>query len=408
MPPLKRVESALRQATEFFAAEIAKPGNRAPDWSEFEWSMAKAAAVLHGITPLLATTMHWHGPPAWRRFAEQQYHHTLLRHRRIEALLARMDTATREQNIAALALKGAALHALGLYSAGQRPMADIDLLVGERDVQGMLRVLETLGYLQTSVIWKHRLLQPRERSTESSVQAGHSFGEHSQAAIKIELHTRIAERLPLLGVDATTCILPREPQPGLNGYPSTVALLEHLLLHAAGNMVGRSLRLIHLHDIALVAARMRADEWAELLGSRVEDRALWWALPPLELAARYYLGSVPSEVLAGLRPECPRALRALSRRQTLSDVSYAALGIEAFPGLKWTASLSEKLQCIRVRVRPGAEQRAVRAQAQAEPWNASDASSRQSYGRRALQVLLTRPPRPASMYIVRAALRNHL
>ncbi|HWW21329.1 MAG TPA: nucleotidyltransferase family protein [Steroidobacteraceae bacterium] len=406
MPPLRLVESALRQATEAFAAELASPGNRSPEWGELEWTMAKAAAVLHGVAPLLAASLHWQGPPEWRRFVEQQNHHTLLRHRRIEALLACMDEATRRQGIAALALKGAALHALGLYCAGQRPMADIDLLVRERDVQPMLRVLQSLGYQQTSATWKHRILEPQRPAAVSRPQAQYALGEHSEAAIKIELHTRIAERLPVIEVDATECIVPSEPRPGLVGYPSTAALLMHLLLHAAGNMVVRTLRLIHLHDIALLTARMNDAQWAQWLRSRVDHRSAWWAVPPLELAARYYPHSIPSEVLAELRPECPRALRALSRRQTLSDVSYAALDVEAFPGLGWAASLSEKWRCILARIRPGADWRVMRELVRAEPWSATGASPRQSLGRRGLRILLTRPPRPASMYIVRAALAS--
>jgi len=48
------VQSALRTATETFAVELAEPGNSAPAWSDLEWTMAKAAAVLQGVTPLLA------------------------------------------------------------------------------------------------------------------------------------------------------------------------------------------------------------------------------------------------------------------------------------------------------------------------------------------------------------------
>jgi len=40
------MELALRQATELFAAELAEPGTVRPRWSEFEWRMARAAAVL--------------------------------------------------------------------------------------------------------------------------------------------------------------------------------------------------------------------------------------------------------------------------------------------------------------------------------------------------------------------------
>jgi len=39
----------------------------------------------------------------------------------------RIDERGAPEGIAAVALKGAALHAIGLYAIGERPMADIDL-----------------------------------------------------------------------------------------------------------------------------------------------------------------------------------------------------------------------------------------------------------------------------------------
>jgi hypothetical protein len=51
----------------------------------------------------------------------------------INGLLERMDTDARRAGLALVALKGAALHARGLYIPGERPMADIDLLVSEQD-----------------------------------------------------------------------------------------------------------------------------------------------------------------------------------------------------------------------------------------------------------------------------------
>jgi hypothetical protein len=42
---------------------------------------------------------------------------------RIEQLLRRLDERTREAGIAAVALKGVALHAFGVYQAGDRRLA---------------------------------------------------------------------------------------------------------------------------------------------------------------------------------------------------------------------------------------------------------------------------------------------
>jgi hypothetical protein len=404
MPPLRRVQAALGETTERFASELAAPALEPPRWDEFEWIIARATAVLNGVTPLMASTLRWQGPPEWQRFVEQQRCHTLLRHQRIEVLLARIHEVARRAGLAAVPLKGAALHALGLYRPGQRPMADIDLLVRERDAEPMLRVLQSLGYRETWATRRHRILHPQKPASAASVPVEPAFGEHALAPIKIELHDRICESLPVLTVDVSERIFPGAPEVGLNAYPSDVALLTHLVLHAAGNMVARVLRLIHLHDISLVAARMGEPEWMGFLQSRVAGRPLWWAAPPLELASRYYPRRIPHEVLAALRTECPRTLRSKLQRQTLSDVSFAALEMEAFPGLAWTASLSEKLQCVLARVHPGPEQLALRAVVQAEPWSGD--WSRLSQSQRILRAILMRPPRQCSMYIVRAALTN--
>ncbi len=355
LPPLPRVELALRQATELFAAELLQPGSQPPRWSDFEWRMARAAAVLHGVTPLLAGVLRWRGPEEWECFISQQRIHTALRQRRIEALLGRIDQQARCAGIAVVPLKGAALHRLGVYSGGERPMADVDLLVAECDSERMRLLLQSLGYLDTSVSWKHRVFEPTEHAIAVVRNSPSSFGEHADRPLKIELHTAIAERLPLNAVDISDLVFPSAPHPGLNCYPSTTALFTHLLLHAAGSMILRALRLLQLHDLALLSRHMRADDWQRLLGQRRRAGELWWAVPPLELLARYYPQAVPANVLAAFRPDCPRRLRAASRRQTISDVSLTALRIEAFPGIAWSTSTAEKLSYIRRRVIPSRE-----------------------------------------------------
>jgi Uncharacterised nucleotidyltransferase len=407
LPPLPRVQLALRQATELFAAELAHSSSQSPNWTEFEWSMARAAAVLHGVTPLLAGTLRWRGPSEWEQCVSEQRIHTMVRQHRIAALLTRIDEEARHMGIAVVPLKGAALHRLGLYSIGERPMADVDLLVSERDTGRMKQLLLAVGYLDTSVSWKHREFEPTQHAIAMVRKAAVSFGEHADRPIKIDLHTRIAERLPLNTADVSELIFPPAPHAGLNCYPSTVALFTHLLLHAAGSMVQRALRLIQLHDLALMAARMRADEWPQLLAIRGQDRALWWAVPPLELLARYYPQAVPSAVLAALRPDCPRALRGVSRRQTISEVSLSTLRIEAFPGMAWSTSISEKLSYVLARVIPSRElldkRVAVRSQ---QAWAADNAWSEMSHGRRILKWLSGHPPRPTAMHAVRTALED--
>src|SRR4051794_4607530 len=85
LPPLPVLQAALRRITERLAYELAEPTLDAPDWSHFEWQLARAVAALHGASPLLATNLKWAGPPAWRSFLESQREHVANRHRRIAA-----------------------------------------------------------------------------------------------------------------------------------------------------------------------------------------------------------------------------------------------------------------------------------------------------------------------------------
>jgi Uncharacterised nucleotidyltransferase len=404
LPSLQSIELGLSAATERFAAELVKPQLEAPDWSDFQWQMARAAAVLHGITPLLASTLQWSGPASWQAFVREQHQQTLLRYRRIAAVLRNIDDGAKAQGLAVVALKGSALHALGVYAPGDRPMADIDLLVRPADVGRAAEMLAGMGYVPTTVTWKHQVFEPAQYAATAALPVG----EHADYPVKIELHTRIAERLPLNETAITERIFPLHPEPGLNPYPAHSALLLHLLLHAAGNMSSRGLRLMHLHDIARLAVQTSAADWEQLLGAQCGRQAPWWALPPLELLNRYQPGLVPRHVLAALRTACPWALRRLCRRATLAQMSYAALAISAFPALPWCSSLGERLRYVWQRILPSAEQRAVRSATATEQWAVQRPWSHLPQGRRVLQWLISRPPRQAPMYIVRAVLENPL
>jgi hypothetical protein len=315
--------------------------------------------------------------------------------------LDELDARSSAEAIAFVALKGAALHRMGLYRAGDRPMADIDLLVQPQQSARASELLESLGYSTTPTLesWKHKLFVPKLRQVHTGV------GEHSRNYIKIELHERIAEALPLRKYDLTDLIYPRSPHPGLNAYPSPAALLTHLLFHAAGVMVTRALRLLHLQDIALVAARMCETDWQELLAQSNHASGWWWALPPIQLTARYYPAAVPAPVLAELSDRCAWNLRRRARHQTLCDVSFSYLWIEAFPGIAWSQSLSEAVMWIKCRLLPDAQTRTVRANsAENEVPIANSQWGHLSQRRRIVRWMLSRQVRPHVIHVVQTAL----
>lgn len=398
-PSLKAVQAALRKITEHFAMELAQPSQTQPDWSDFEWHAARAVTAMHGVSSLLVTTLRWQGPAEWQTFLGEQRQHTERRHQRIAELLHLVDDSTRAGGVAAIALKGAALYSLGLYSAGQRPMADIDLLVRKEDVEPTSRLLENLGYHATHTNWRHRSFSPADAASHANL------GEHADNYLKIELHEQISEPLPVRKAALTHFLDSTQPSPGLNPYPSNAALMAHLLLHAAGGMVTRSLRLLHLHDIVLLAGRMTQEDWLALAQWHENDHEPWWALPPLALAAHYYPGAIPTSALQTLARYCPRRLGSIVRRVRLTDVSLSNLWIEALPGIGWSRSVGEATQYIVNRIFPDREKVSQRKYlAGAEPGFSQSPWAHFSQGTRVLRWLISRPPRPSTMYAVRACL----
>ena len=396
LPPLKFIEAGLRRSTEAIAAELARPGSATPAWSDLEWRLALAVAVAHGVSPLLWKHSGW-THPCWRRFLEDQHEHVAARHARITALLEQIDALARTAGIAMIPLKGAALHALGVYAPGDRPMADIDLLINERDIDAATELMRAIDYVPSFDHWRHRVFKPAT-GTPPAV-----LGEHRDTPINIELHTRIRERLPVSVVDITDRILPHQPEPGLNPYPSRSALLAHLLLHAAGNICGRSLRLMHLHDIALLARSMRPEEWVFLWSAG----ASWWALPPLRMVSLYYENTIPAAGLAGLARDCPPWLRMISRHQTLTKVSCSELWLHAFPGLEWSRNVGDAARYVTGRIKPSAEKIRERADmVRTQLWLHDGDWVTAPQRKRIFTWLIRRVPRMDIMFVARMALAD--
>ncbi|HEY4145052.1 nucleotidyltransferase family protein [Pinirhizobacter sp.] len=395
LPPPRIVSRGLRHATEALALELARPGGPIPAWDEAQWRLASAAAAIHGVAPLMAKCQAWQGPH-WSAFTASQREHVEVRHQRIEDLLSRIDQQACIAGIATVPLKGSALHAIGLYQAGDRPMADIDLLVREGDIDAMTAVLQGLGYVQSFSVWKHRVLRPVDGERKFCL------GEHRDTPVNIELHTRIQERLPVAMIDITERIFPGMAHPGLNAYPSNGALMSHLLLHAAGNICNRSMRLLHLHDIALLAARMSANDWDQLWAAN--GRGAWWALPALAMVDRYYRHAIPGAVTRRLAATGRGLLRMVSRRRTLTEASCTGFWHHTLHGIEWFGSFGEMRKYLENRLRPSAEalqeqQDMIRTQL----WLRERSWVDLPRGRRFLRVLTKPVPRPDALYAVRAA-----
>jgi hypothetical protein len=299
-----------------------------------------------------------------------------------------------------VALKGAALYRAGIYDAGERPMGDIDLLTRPGDLPTAKRLLVDQGYGEVLDSSRHVTFEP------CGADGYVGYGEHIASPIKVELHSQIAEALPVAKVDITRHVFPTRVTPGLNDYPSHAALMLHLLLHAAGNIRARALRQIQLHDIALLAPRLGAHDWSELEAA-TGPRGLWWALPPLALTMRYYPGVISDGALAMTRRGCPRLLARASRGHTLADVSWSRFRIQAFPGIEWAATPLEATRFAMSRLWPTSEALGqLRFAAERYSWAREIPWYGQSQLTRIVRWLVSRPPRVQTLYAVRAALAD--
>lgn len=397
------LQAALRDTTERLATELRHPTTTAPDWSPWQWRIAMATSFLHGLSAQLAERLRWQGPADWQAFLAEQAWQGRLRERAIADLLARIDAAARTQGLALVGLKGSALLPLGVHAPGHRPMGDIDLLCDPGQADAVDRLIQGLGYTRHVEMWKHVDYLPPAMPAEPA------FGEHAGNAIRIELHTRVAERLPVRHVDITADLWRAELPAGLQPYPSLAALMRHLLLHSAGNLSNRALRLVQLIDLARLAPRLQPADWEQALAPGSDGLPAWWAWPCLELARRHAGAdlrlAMQTDAWHAARAACPARLRALAEREAISAVSLSRLAIQPLPGIEWSHSLGEAWACAKQRLWPDVRSRAtlqqqVRAQAslRGAAWVA------RAPWRKALRFLRGAPPRVQTLYAVQRAL----
>jgi hypothetical protein len=400
LPPYRTVAAALRKTTEHLARELVQPSHTPPDWSELEFGVARSVAAMQGITVLLANRLRWRGPEAWEAFLTRQREQSVLREALLRHLLERIDSATRDARVPCVALKGSAVRSLGLYAPGERPSSDIDLLVRKPDAAAVGAAIGSLDYEVFEDVQRHTTYVPRKRTTPTPL------GEHVANTISIEVHTLVAEVLPIRKVDITEHLQPAHAEPGVNPYPSLAALLLHLLLHATDNMKTHCLRQVQLHDVALLLGRFGAADWDALLDS-ARAGELWWAYPPLAMTARYYDCRVPPALLHDIRRSCPVILRRVSERHELTDVSWSNLRISALPGIAWSHTPVEALRYAWHRVSPEPDTlEEVRTALVLQPQLGIVPWYQVSQSKRIVRWFVSRPPRVQTLSSVAAALRD--
>jgi hypothetical protein len=241
--------------------------------------------------------------PSLRRWLAEQDGLVERRLERLHEDLAALLAGAARAGIAIMPLKGALLTTGASGEPRRRPMADLDLLVRAGDRDGAGRVLLALGY-------RAQPRRNRRPTHDVFVDPGGDRvvsrdGEHPDNPRRVELHVEVRRHLwgwtdeddltdRLWASSRAGTIL---GQPAL--LPSDEALLAHLAVHAACDLlVGRG-RLLQWLDLAHVAGRVGR------IGALPHPRLAWVALT---LARRAQPRSMAGVDLAVVRRSVPDRL----------------------------------------------------------------------------------------------------
>jgi len=295
-------------------------------WDDADWETARWAIQVHGIAPLLdraaATWPDAHAlHPRLRGYLADQRRLSAARVARLLGELAELLAALDAADVAVMPLKGSLLATRYYSEPGLRPMNDLDLLVRPEDEPRAIRALVELGYRSLARSWKHLTLA-RPDGCGPTVALD---GEHPDNPRSLDLHTRLYEQFWSIHYDLNDRAWSDSSPGALLGQPARLMrpalLLHHLAIHTSCDMIARRVRLLHLHDIALVVAEVDPDGWEAIVTharSRREERFVY---PALAMTSRYY-PAVPEPVLDALRPGVPRALLQHLDSTSLDQLSF--------------------------------------------------------------------------------------
>jgi Uncharacterised nucleotidyltransferase len=281
-------------------------------WDAAAWEAARWAIQVHGIAPLLHRALAGEPDgeaihPRLRAYLAEQHRLSGERVALLLGELAEVLVACATAGIDVLPLKGALLATHYYAEPGLRPMNDLDLLIRPADEAHLIDLLARLGYQPIVRSWKHlTLARPEGRGPIVSRE-----GEHPANPRSLDLHIQLGEQFWGLRYDLTESAWEGAEPRMLLGVEAhlmrPVALLHHLAVHASSDTIARRVRLLHLHDIALVARTLNDQDWRQILAWVDQQREQRLIYPALAFTSRYY-PVVPAATLRELRAGMPPAL----------------------------------------------------------------------------------------------------
>jgi hypothetical protein len=258
-----------------------------------DWPTVTGLARHHRLTGLLATALHNQGDPqepvatiAAQLLDEQQR----LRARYTTEILPQLDeacTALLSAEIVPTLLKGAALIATGIYDAGERPMADLDVLVDRAEVERASIVLRELGY--RSLTTKATRAWAREHHYQDPAW------RHAAHPLPIEIHWGLqvpGHRLAfdVASLQRSTLRLPSGTRVRCLAAEEQVTHLSlhfwHDRLHGLPGALGQ------LWDVRRVSPSFGDSQWA-VIAERARNRGHAHALAAVLACSTLLLGGEP-------------------------------------------------------------------------------------------------------------------
>lgn len=313
------------------AAWLTEPPGADPGWSPDTWQAFKLASRVHGVAPLLHELLQsspWlaAGLKAWlARQAELNAQRVL----RMQAELRDILALFARHEVAVAPLKGSVMTACFYELPGQRPLADLDLLVRPADFERAQALLRQMGYEPAVAHWKHtEFVKPGNRTVVST-----EF-EHPDNPRKLELHRHCRETFGGPVIDLTG-LMWQHIRPGeLLGQPARLpqpeALWLHLLVHHTYHAWQGKARLIQLVDLARLTPQVGQPTG---LLSRIDAR---YTYPSLALLRRYFPAAIDEALIAAQQARVSTRFQKWVGSLDLVNTAHLATGS---PGLYLSKAL---------------------------------------------------------------------
>jgi hypothetical protein len=284
-----------------------------------DWQRAASIACQNRIGPLVYATLRRLPQPSDRRPAlevlKSAYVVTAARNGVLFRVLQSVLEALSMERMPVIVLKGAALADTVYHERALRPMADIDLLVQEEDLEEAERRLRSVGYeIAHDPQTKKEL---RTRHHHWVFRSAHRGADD----MPIELHWNLDPPGRPAAWDVRA-IFERAESASIAGADALVLCPEDLLLHLCLHLCRHRFNggVIALCDITASVSHYGGRlDWARLQTLAEETGASEYAFVPLRLAADLVGAGVPESVLAGLRRSGVERTLELARERILEE-----------------------------------------------------------------------------------------